>query len=420
MDASLNTLMQLAGAAACAVVAAVAARDGWSWWQRRRARLGAREADRQAFAQLAAAVARKARLRDERRRGWEGVRPLRVVAVVDECRGVRSIYLTDPEGRRLPDFLPGQHLTVHLPITPGLAPEVRCYSLSDRPREESYRISVKRVPPKEPGGAPGLASGWLHDRIDVGDTLMCGAPSGDFYLSPDESTPAVLIGAGVGVTPLLSMALQRAHEGVDRDTYLVLGARNRDELPFRSTIEQLRTVSPRLKVVVALSQPEAAATIGVDYQHAGRVTIGFLRSLLPSNNFRFYVCGPPPLMHELIPGLLDWGTPDDQIYFEAFGPSSVPRRDGEDPAAAAVGLPVRFAQRGAEAVWSEDCQNLLDLAERSGVPLESGCRVGNCGRCATPVVEGSVKTIRRPGAATPAGKCLACISVPTSPLVLDA
>ncbi|MEM1304972.1 MAG: FAD-binding oxidoreductase, partial [Planctomycetota bacterium] len=362
MEASVNTLLQLGGAGACATVGAIAVRDGLTWWRRRQRLHARRLEDRRAFRDQVALTARRARMRAGRQLAWQGTRPLRVVAVVDECRGVRSFYLADPDGRPLPDFLPGQHLTVHLPTPSNSSPTVRCYSLSDRPREESYRLTIKRCPPPSDaaGAPPGVGSNWIHDRVRVGDELTVGAPSGDFYLDPSSNAPLVLVGGGIGVTPILSMALALAHRGLERDVNLIVGVRSRDEFPLRDAVEQLREASPRLRVFVVCSRPEASLIDGHDYQHRGHVTVDYLRAALPSSNYQFYVCGPPRMMQTLVPGLLEWGVPDDAIHFEAFGPASVPRQSEEDLAAEAVGLLVRFARRDAEAVWPEQCQTLLE------------------------------------------------------------
>ncbi len=156
-----------------------------------------------------------------------------------------------------------------------------------------------------------------------------------------------------------------------------------------------------------------------EFQHEGRLTIEYLRQTLPSCNFPFYLCGPAEMMQSLVPGLLEWGVPDDQIHFEAFGPASVRLPSDKNPAAEAIGKQVRFERQQQAVVWGADDETLLDVARKHGVPVESGCRAGNCGQCAVRLLSGKVATLKTPGAAPPEGHCLACISVPDGPVVLD-
>lgn len=414
MEASVNTLLMAVGGALCALVSVVALRGQLAGWRRKVSLKKRREVSQQAFYQELLETAAKAKARLQRERPWEGIRPLLVTAVVDECTDVRSFYLADPEGKPLPPFLPGQYLTFHLPADASKpdAKVVRCYSLSDRPREEYYRVSVKRFE----GGA---GSHWLHDNVQAGNLLPVAAPAGDFTFQAERKTPVVLIAGGIGITPIVSMLNTLLHTGSKRDVYLVLGMRNGSEFPFQQHLLQVLEAAPHVRPFFAFSQPQDNETVGEDFHHIGHVTLDYLREVLPSNNFRFFLCGPPRMMQTLVPGLLDWGVPDDRVHFEAFGPASIQLAGERDIASQAIGMKVRFAQAASEAVWSEECQSLLDLAERSGVPIESGCRVGNCGRCVTRVMEGQVTTLKSPGAQAPAGACLACISVPTSPLVLD-
>jgi len=432
MDASFNSLLMLAGGGACAVVIGC---TGWSFFdlqRRRQERRHAIQQGRRLFHRRVLAVAQLARARRDTSLAWEGLRKLRVSAIVDECHEVKSFYLAATDGRPLPEYLPGQYLTVHLPPAPDVRnashkPVVRCYSLSDRPREEFYRLSVKLCPPPEspPGAPPGVGSTLLHEHVQVGDMLEVAAPRGEFFLSPQQQEPVVLIGAGIGVTPIISMLAAQAHaqqmEGnASRETYVLLGMRSSREHPFKLPLDELAAVHPNIHPFVAYSQPTTHDAEFQDYHHRGRIDLDYIRQVLPSSNFRFYLCGPPAMMESLVPGLLDWGVPDERIHFEAFGPASI-NRDGVTTAAkSAVGAKVKFARSGVVAQWSADDTTLLELAERHGVPLDAGCRVGNCGACATRVVEGQVTAVKTPGMQPAADECLTCVNVPKGELVLDA
>lgn len=422
MDASFHPLLFAAGAASCALVLVGGGGMAASLWKRRAGIRLRRRESHLAFRAQVEAAAERARANLNHALAWQGVRPLRVAAVVDECDGVKSFYLASTDGRPLPAFLPGQYLTLHVPCSAGGKPVVRCYSLSDRPREEYYRCTIKRQgpPSDEPELPPGIGSNFLHDHIRTGDVIPCEAPRGPFYLSAGQPGPIVLIGGGIGLTPMVSMSNTVAQANPGREVYLFAGVRNRREFPFREHLRRLAESLPSLRLFCVYSRPDQDDIDQHDFQHQGRITVDYLRSVLPSCNFPFYLCGPPALMQALVPGLLEWGVPDDQIHFEAFGPASVRLPSQRNPAAEAIGEPVRFERQGKELVWQAGDDSLLDVAVKNGVPVESGCRAGNCGQCAVKVLSGSVATLRTPGATPPEGHCLACVSVPDGPLVVDA
>ncbi|MEN1679087.1 MAG: 2Fe-2S iron-sulfur cluster-binding protein [Planctomycetota bacterium] len=421
----------IVGGALCAWVAVGAGWMALDDRRRRRERRDRAQAERQAFCDRVQVVAAEARARRLKSLGWQGLRTLRVSAVVDECRDVRSFYLADPEGRPLPSYHPGQYLTLHLPQGEGggdvsdddsAKPVVRCYSLSDRPREEFYRVSVKRCwPPRdEPNAPPGLGSTALHTRIREGDLLKVAAPRGDFLLPPVGQEPVALLGAGIGVTPLLSMLLTQAHAGLERPAHLLLGMRSGLEFPFRQEVDELTASHDWLSTTVCYSRPNEKDAPADERHRRGRLTIDVVKDVLPSPDLRFYLCGPPGMMQDLVPRLLDWGVPDDRIHFEAFGPASVVRESATQAAKAAAGAKVKFVRSGVEAEWTGEEASLLAFAEKYKAPLDAGCRVGNCGSCAVKVLQGETAAIKSPGAQAAQGECLACVSVPQGDLVIDA
>ncbi|MEN0109255.1 MAG: 2Fe-2S iron-sulfur cluster-binding protein [Planctomycetota bacterium] len=417
-----DPLLFYGGAAMCAAAAGQATLGGIAAWRGRQRRRRDSDRDADAFRAEVQAAAEAARARLARQLAWDGRRTLRVAAAVDESPDTRSFYLTDPDGRALPSYLPGQHLTLALPAGPGGAEVVRCYSLSDRPRPEYYRITVKRQgPPDGEGGdtPPGVASHWLHRHARTGATLRCEAPRGAFFYHPAQPRPAVFVGAGVGVTPLMAMLAAIDHSGAPVPTQAVFGFRDGAAHLFADPLREMPERNAAIRTHVVYSRPREQDRLGVDYHSTGRVTIETLRRVLPSSNFEFFVCGPPRMMQSLVPELIDWGVPLEAIHYEAFGPASVSPPAALDAAERAVGSAVSF--EGAEPlVWDGAHASLLELAEAAGVPLASGCRAGNCGSCRVRVLQGKVAELKRPGVVTPAGECLACISLPDGPVVLEA
>lgn len=416
-----DPLLFYGGAATCLAVAGRAALGAAGLLRERALRRRASDADAEAFRREAHAAAESARARLARRLAWEGRRPLRVAAIVDETADVKSLFLTDPEGRPLPRFLPGQYLTLSLPAGQGGDEVLRCYSLSDRPRGEYYRLTIRRQgpPANDPDAPAGVASTWLHRHARLGMTLACEAPRGAFFYNPGQPRPAVLVGAGVGVTPLVAMLEAAHHARLATPTFAFFGFRDGASHLFADTTTALATADSRIRVHCAYSRPREADRPGVHYQSRGHLTLETLRRELPSSNFDFFLCGPAPMMQTLVPELLDWGVPEESIHFEAFGPASVNTKGGASLLERALGSEVRFGPDGAPHVWDGACASLLELAESAGAPVAAGCRAGNCGACRVRVVSGRVNTLRKPGTMTPVGECLACISVPDGPVVID-
>jgi ferredoxin len=168
---------------------------------------------------------------------------------------------------------------------------------------------------------------------------------------------------------------------------------------------------------ISYSRPLANDRMGHDYSHLGHASVVRVRQLLPSNNFRFYVCGPPMMMEDLVPALYQWGVPESHVHFEAFGPASVKslKRDTSTQP-----CQVGFAKSKSELTWKGEFPSLLDFAESEGIALDSGCRAGNCGACVIKILEGRVKHTKTPGVPLLDEECLACIGVPEGDVVLDA
>lgn len=362
---------------------------------------------------------------------WPGYRTFRLVRKVpeDALAQICSFYWVPEDGQPLLPYAPGQFLTFSLEVpapSGGTQALVRCYSLSDAPQPGQYRISVKRAT-AAPGseGAPGRVSNYLHDQVAVGCRVQVRAPAGHFHLDPSDG-PVVLIGGGIGITPLLSMLMGCRATQPDREVWLFYGARNRSELMMLNDLVALAAQQANIHLHLCLSdpvQPETQPqTVGPAHFHHGRVSVPLLRECLPSHAFHFYLCGPTPMLESLVPALEDWGVPGEHIHFEAFGPASIPRKrvgaaaQGEPSACVAV----TFSRSGKDLLWSPDQGSLLDMAEAQGVGLSSGCRTGACGSCQTRVLGGEVSYLQPHAFEAEPGTCLLCVCTPKSALTLEA
>ncbi|MBX3432031.1 MAG: 2Fe-2S iron-sulfur cluster binding domain-containing protein [Pirellulales bacterium] len=419
MSLDASTVSMLTGAAMLGGATLRVAGEATKLWLRERSAAASTEQRRDRFADRLDAALAVARAGNPAFKAWVGTRSFRVSAVVEETRDCRSYYLIPEDGRSLPRFAPGQYLTFHLPTSPHEPPTVRCYSLSERPRDDYYRVTVRRVPAPadRPDLPPGRASSYFHREVHAGSRLEVEAPQGGFFLDPADEAPVVLVGAGIGVTPVLSMAAALAYAQDPRPAYVFAGFRNSREHPFRTRLADLARQSPRLRLHTVYSRPLPVDRRGQDFDALGRIDLTCLQRNLPSNNFRYYLCGPGPLMEELVPALAAWGVPVEHIRYEAFGPASV---RGLGSATATDPCTVEFVRSGRTLRWEGAEPSLLALAEQAGVRLESGCRAGSCGQCRVALLAGRVEHAKPPGVELLDGECLACIARPAGDVTIDA
>ncbi|SEV87294.1 pyridoxamine 5'-phosphate oxidase family protein [Luteibacter sp. 329MFSha] len=350
-------------------------------------------------------------------------RPYRVEAIVDESESIRSFHLSPADGAGLPASLPGQHLPIRVALPGSAAPVLRTYTLSSAPSDPRLRISVKRE---------GAVSSHLHDVLRVGDILEARAPDGAFTMDSRVRRPAVLIAAGVGVTPALAMARHVVREGLRtrylRPTWVFQAARSRRERAFADEFAALvAEAKGSLRHIRILANVEGA-TIGSDYDVEGRFSADLLKSTLPFDDYDFYVCGPAGFMQDVYDGLRKLNVSDARIHAESFGPSSLARLpDAGAPAVPGVppsttSVPVLFMASGKEARWAPDSGSLLDLAEQRGLTPEFSCRSGTCGSCRTKLISGAVTYPVPTALKVPDDEVLICSAVPaegSAPLQLE-
>jgi len=359
---------------------------------------------------------------------WPGYRTFRVErrVVEDAAQSICSFYLVAQDGQKLPPFQPGQFLTFRLevPSSAGGSEQIsRCYSLSDAPRADVYRVSIKRVPSLLGSDfPPGRSSNYFHDHLEVGSLLQVRAPSGHFHIDR-SAAPVVLVGGGIGITPLLSMVNWSLAQQPGREVWLFYGVRHGGELVMKSHLEALAAAHPNFHLRFCLSAPQAADAVGRNDQHRGRITIDLLRLQLPIKPYHFYICGPSAMLESLVPALADWGVGESHIHFEAFGPASVKRRTatlGVELPGDASEIVVSFARSGKQLPWPNACASLLEFAEASGIAITSGCRAGGCGSCQTTIVSGAVSYRQPPDYDPEPGTCLPCVCTPKTSLTLEA
>lgn len=236
------------------------------------------------------------------------VRELRLAKKSIESDDVTSFEFVPRDDGQLQGFKAGQYLPIELPLGDGESVE-RTYSLSNPPGEGKYRISVKREP-------LGLVSRLLHDHLLPGDVIWAGEPEGEFVLVRDSDRPTVLISAGIGITPMVSMLHVLAKQ--DRHTYFIHGARNGTHYPLGEEVVALARTHDNIHLFVLYSHPNSEDVEGLDYHRSGRIDSEAIALFVPISDAEFYVCGPKRFLADIASFLTGHGVAEKHIHVESF------------------------------------------------------------------------------------------------------
>ena len=342
-----------------------------------------------------------------------------VTKVEDASQVIKSFYLESEDGARIACHKAGQFLPVEVQPPGTTEPIRRTYTISSAPNGSFYRLSIK----KEPGEPPGVTSNYFHDHVTVGSTIRAMTPRGKFVLDESSTRPIVLLSAGVGLTPMISMLEQLVKNsdscGCNRQVWFIHGATNSRTHAFDQQVKKLAQAHPCLDVHIRYSQPLEGEIEAANYQSTGHVDIDLIKSLLTLDDYEFYLCGPAPFMESLYEGLKDISVPDERIHYEFFGPGATLLRDqpGETTGLATdisdrAPVLVQFVKSGKEAIWEPAKGTLLDLAESEGLQPAYSCRSGICQTCTTRLLSGEVDYTESPMTPPADGEALICCAYP--------
>lgn len=326
-------------------------------------------------------------------------RELVCVAREPLARDLETFWFEAADGEPLPDYLPGQHLPISLDIGLGLRRErlQRRYTLSSTPEQpERYSISVKKV-----GG--GRISHWLHQQLQPGDRLLAANPAGEFHLGRDRNL--LLLSAGSGVTPMLSIARTLALRGELGDVHFMHLCRSEADIPAAGELHALAQQGMTLTLI--LSQPDTHWR-GLK----GRLDEVHLKQIKGLQQREVFICGPHGFMADAATRLAALGVPAGRIRQESFGGAIL-----------SLSRPHQAVQLriGEQAFAGNNQGTVLDQAHKQGVELPWSCRAGICGSCKQTLVSGEVDHPDAPAitaAERAAGKILTCCAVPLTDIVI--
>ncbi len=397
-------------------------------------------------------------------RQWSsGELTVRCIQVIDQSHDVKTFrFVAEPPV--LFSYKPGQFVTLDLEIEGQRV--LRSYSISSTPsRPHTLEITVKRVlpPPDVANAPPGLVSNWLHDRITVGSEVKLKGPMGKFTCVDNQAQKLLFISAGSGITPMMSMSRWLYDTGADVDVVFIHSARSPRDLIYQHELESMAARSAKFKLAITTTRLEP----GQAWQgYTGRLSELMLPAIASDFSERtVYVCGPNPFMEAVKTILEQLGFPMENYHEESFGsPKRKPknrsqegetktgeakvisihsRSSGKDPspnsssaqeyqletateqrknstsvnATQSQSPAVVFTKLGKEVACDEE-DTILEIAEQQGIELPSGCRMGACGVCKLPLLEGEVNYDDDP--ACEPGYLLPCIAKPIQRVVIEA
>jgi ferredoxin-NADP reductase/epoxyqueuosine reductase QueG len=341
---------------------------------------------------------------------WRG--ELILAETIAETHNVKTFRFKPQQEDEIPfGFIAGQFLTLH--VSPGGNPVKRSYTISSSPsRRDCVDITVKRE-------EHGLVSRWLHDELHIGDAVVIEAPDGRFCFAGESEQDLLLIGGGVGLTPMVSIARYLTETRWARHIDLALGFRSVEDFILREEIERLDAANPNLDVHVAISRAGSGARNGPQR----RIDAAFLAESISDISGKLaFLCGPSSMMESVTEALLSLGVPASNIRKEAFGTEKRDPATTKRPEGPAVGT-AAFSLSGVSAPIHVG-DTILAIAERSEIrTIDNACRSGSCGLCRVKLLSGDA-TISSDEGLTPEeraeGYVLACQAEPLGDIMVEA
>lgn len=346
---------------------------------------------------------------------WNDSEELLCVSVLPEAPETRTFTFCAPSGA-LFDYLPGQFLTLELPVPGGTVH--RTYTISSSPsRPRSLSVTVKA----QPGS---IGTRWMLDNLEPGMRLKAMGPAGQFTHLNYQSDKYLFISAGSGITPLRSMMTWMYDHGTEPDLVFVNCARRPSEIIFRHQLEQMATRLHGLDVKWVVEETERYSP-WTGFQ--GRFNQLMLGLMAPDYLEReVFCCGPEPFMQSVRDALTGLGYDMDRYHQESFQApaieniAQVPELDDVTPDAA-VAASIIFEKSGSSVACTQN-DTVLAATRSAGLNIPSGCTFGVCGTCKIRKLGGEVHMVHNGGISEDdieEGYILACCSYPMGEITVD-
>lgn len=374
---------------------------------------------------------------------------VRCIQVIEETHDVKTFrFVAEPNV--LFFYKPGQFVILELEIAGKKV--MRSYSISSTPsRPHILEITVKRVPaPTDVADAPpGLVSNWLHENMTVGSQVQLKGPMGQFTCVDRQAAKLLFISAGSGITPMMSMSRWLCDRADNVDLIFVHSASSPHDFIFRHELESMAARYSNFKLAVTMTRLQP----GQFWQgYTGRLNELMLQAIAPDLQERtIYVCGSNPFMDSVKTKLEVLNFPMENYYEESFGgakikPSAKQKRGNEEDKTTESSSaqaqkweldttkpksenitsvkttqeesPVAIFSKVGKEIPCDEEDTILEIAEQEGIELPSGCRMGACGSCKLPLLEGKVNYDDEPECEP--GYLFTCIAKPVGRVVIEA
>ncbi|MGX5175579.1 FAD-binding oxidoreductase [Aliikangiella sp. IMCC44653] len=349
---------------------------------------------------------------------------LSCVNVIQETVDVKTFQL-----RALDDtlfhFKPGQFVGIQLEID-GVKHN-RSYTIASAPtRPHLLELTIKLDP-------TGVVSPWLHENLKPGSQLEVRGPAGRFNCDDIESDKVLLISAGSGITPMMSMLRYWSDLGLTKDIVFINWARSTQDIIFRRELGLIDFQWPNINLEIVCTQPGLSENwLG----RRGRVNANLLSDVVPDLNERtVFCCGPEGFMQQVQTSLDALGFDLQNYHDESFDPGGKKKAKMAEikqlknaQIASAQEQPANpgpfqlTLKKTGKAIQVETSDNLLETLESAGVEMESACRAGNCGSCQVKMLSGKTNSFNAAGLHSDrkiAGYILTCTTNVLSDCELD-
>jgi len=329
---------------------------------------------------------------------------LTCIKIIDETHDVKTFFFKPSQTT---NYIAGQHLPFSLMVNGEKTDAI--YTLSSSPTRANFlSITVKRV-------TGGKVSNYLHDSFKVGGTIEAMPPAGNFHLEQINGDKLLMLSAGSGITPMLSMLKAMVDNGLDNDLYFMHSARSAKDLIAKDEISSLARQHGNCRISYTLTQQTRPSWLG----HQGRLNKSMLETIPDIAERHVLVCGPQPFRENAQQLLLSLGVPAERFHYESFGVRKKAAKPTSQPKPQNLNI---LFDSWDKLVKGNNQQSLLEQGEQAGLILPYSCRGGMCGSCKVKLISGEVKQLADDGlmdSEKSEGYVLACSCVPQSDVVIS-
>jgi len=345
--------------------------------------------------------------------------PVTCVNVIEETHDVKTFQFK-ADSEQLFHFKPGQFVGLQLEVDGEK--HNRSYTIASSPtRPHILDLTIKLDP-------NGIISSWLHDNINKGSKLELRGPAGKFNNLDIESDKVLLISAGSGITPMMSMARFWCDQSSDKSVQFINWSRSTQDIIFRRELALMDHQHHNFNLEVVCTNPGLSENwLG----RRGRINKNLLNDLVGDLKERVvFCCGPEEFMENVKSCLRELGFDMANYHDETFDPGGKKKaKDAEKIEEAVVSeekesvevFNLTFEKTG-KTVTIDSNENLLEKIESEGIAIESACRAGNCGCCQVKKISGDIESSNEYGLTfgrRQKGFVLTCCTEVKSDLVLD-